>query len=449
MKKGMKKFFPEDVDFISDVTAASSYSVRLRYHLILIVTTLFFIVALIWAANAELDEMTTGQGKVIPSSKVQVIQNLEGGILSEVLVREGDIIEKDQPLMRLDDTRFASTFREIEHKYQDLLARTQRLSSEVNTQGFPSTSPAANKDSAIAGNQQALYVSRQMELDNNVGILKQQKTQKQQEVSELHARIDKLRGSYNLARQELTMSEPLVKEGAISPVDILRLQRTVNDIKGDMDEASLSLPRLESAINEISRKMEDVKIGFRTKALDELNVANAELAETQETLSGLKDRVTRTLVRSPVKGIVKQLKINTIGGVIQPGMALMEIVPLDDSLLIEAQIKPSDIAFIHPGQAAMVKISAYDFSIYGGLDGQLELISADTISDLAKDGGREESNYHVLVRTRKSYLGTKDKPLKIIPGMTAVVDIKTGKKTVLDYLLKPILKVKERALIEH
>lgn len=445
----MKKFFPEDVDFISDVTAASSYSVRLRYHLILIVTTLFFIVALIWAANAELDEMTTGQGKVIPSSKVQVIQNLEGGILSEVLVREGDIIEKDQPLMRLDDTRFASTFREIEHKYQDLLARTQRLSSEVNTQGFPSTSPAANKDSAIAGNQQALYVSRQMELDNNVGILKQQKTQKQQEVSELHARIDKLRGSYNLARQELTMSEPLVKEGAISPVDILRLQRTVNDIKGDMDEASLSLPRLESAINEISRKMEDVKIGFRTKALDELNVANAELAETQETLSGLKDRVTRTLVRSPVKGIVKQLKINTIGGVIQPGMALMEIVPLDDSLLIEAQIKPSDIAFIHPGQAAMVKISAYDFSIYGGLDGQLELISADTISDRAKDGGREESNYHVLVRTRKSYLGTKDKPLKIIPGMTAVVDIKTGKKTVLDYLLKPILKVKERALIEH
>lgn len=445
----MKKFFPEDMDFISDVTAASSYSVRLRYHLILIVTTLFFIVALIWAANAELDEMTTGQGKVIPSSKVQVIQNLEGGILSEVLVREGDVVEKDQPLMRLDDTRFASIFRETEHKYQQLMARTQRLSSEVNVRSVQSPSHGVGKDPATLGNQKALYASRQMELDNKVDILNQQKTQKQQEMSELHARIDKLRGSYNLARQELTMSEPLVKEGAVSPVDILRLQRTVNDIKGDMDEASLSLPRLESAINEISRKMEDVKIGFRTKALDELNEANAELAETQETLSGLKDRVTRTLVRSPVKGIVKQLKINTIGGVIQPGMDLMEIVPLDDSLLIEAQIKPSDIAFIHPGQAAVVKISAYDFSIYGGLDGQLELISADTISDRAKDGAREESNYHVLVRTRKSYLGTKDKPLKIIPGMTAVVDIKTGKKTVLDYLLKPILKVKERALTEH
>lgn len=445
----MKKLFPEDLDFISDVTAASSYGVRLRYHLILIVTTLFFIVALIWAANATLDEMTTGQGKVVPSSKVQVIQNLEGGILSEVLVREGDVVEKDQPLMRLDDTRFASTFRETEHKYHDLLARTQRLSSEVNTRGFQSPSQVASKDPAIAGNQQALFASRQMELDNKVDILKQQKAQKQQELSELRARIDKLRGSYNLARQELTMSEPLVKEGAISPVEILRLQRTVNDIKGDMDEASLSLPRLESAINEISRKMEDVKISFRTKALDELNVANADLAETQETLSGLKDRVTRTLVRSPVRGIVKQLKINTIGGVVQPGMDLMEIVPLEDSLLIEAQIKPSDIAFIRPGQDAVVKITAYDFSIYGGLDGQLEHISADTISERAKEGAREEGYYHVLVRTRKSYLGTQDKPLKIIPGMTAVVDVKTGKKTVLDYLLKPILKVKERALTEH
>lgn len=438
----MKKIFPEDLDFISDVAAASTHGVRLRYHLILIVTALFFIVALIWAANATLDEMTTGQGKVIPSSKIQVIQNLEGGILSEVLVKEGEVVEKDQPLMRLDDTRFASTFRESEHKYQELLVRTQRLASEANTRDFESSSQ-------VAGNQQALYASRQMELENKVDILKQQKAQKQQELSELRARIEKLKGSYNLARQELTMSEPLVKDGAISPVEILRLQRTVNDIKGEMDEALLSVPRIESAIGEMNRKMEDVKISFRTKALDELNTANAELAETKETLSGLEDRVTRTLVRSPVKGVVKQLKINTIGGVVQPGMDLMEIVPLDDTLLFEAQIKPSDIAFIYPGQDAMVKITAYDFSVYGALEGTLEHISADTISGHEKEGGREESNYRVLVRTKKSYLGTKDKPLKIIPGMTAVVDIKTGRKTVLDYLLKPILKVKDRALTEH
>ncbi len=444
----MKKLFPEDLDFISDVAAASSFGVRLRYHLILIVTALFFIVALIWAANATLDEMATGQGKVIPSSKIQVIQNLEGGILSEVLVGEGDVVEKNQPLMRLDDTRFASTFRETEHKYQDLLARVQRLSTEVKDDSG-SALDAKKQNQGSVQNQKALYDSRQMEMANKVDILKQQKTQKQQELNELRARINTLKGSYNLAKQELAMSEPLVQQGAISPVEILRLQRTVNDIKGEMDEASLSAPRLEAAMNEISRKMEDVKIGFRTKALDELTEANAELSETRETLLGLKDRVTRTLVLSPVKGIVKQLKINTIGGVVQPGMDLVEIVPLDDSLLIEAQIKPSDIAFIHPGQAVVVKISAYDYSIYGGLDGLLEHISADTIKNQAKDGAREESNYRVLVRTQKSYLGTEKKPLNIIPGMTAVIDIKTGKKTVLDYLLKPILKIKERALTEH
>ncbi len=444
----MKKLFPDDLDFISDVAAASSFGVRLRYHLILIVTALFFIVALIWAANATLDEMATGQGKVIPSSKIQVIQNLEGGILSEVLVGEGDVVEKNQPLMRLDDTRFASTFRETEHKYQDLLARVQRLSTEVKVDSG-SALDAKKQNQGSVQNQQALYDSRQMEMANKVEILKQQKAQKQQELNELRARINTLKGSYNLAKQELTMSEPLVQQGAISPVEILRLQRTVNDIKGEMDEASLSVPRLEAAMNETSRKMEDVKIGFRTKALDELTEANAELSETRETLLGLKDRVTRTLVLSPVKGIVKQLKINTIGGVVQPGMDLVEIVPLDDSLLIEAQIKPSDIAFIHPGQAVVVKISAYDYSIYGGLDGLLEHISADTIKNQTKDGAREESNYRVLVRTQKSYLGTEKKPLNIIPGMTAVIDIKTGKKTVLDYLLKPILKIKERALTEH
>lgn len=445
----MKKIFSEDLDFIPDVTAASAYGVQLRYHLILIVTALFFVVALIWAANATLDEMATGQGKVIPSSKVQVVQNLEGGILSEVLVGEGDMVEKDQPLMRLDDTRFASTFRETEHKYQDLLSRVQRLSSEVSRQDSEAASRITKKDKERAENQQALYDSRQMEIANKVEILKQQKAQKQQELNGLRARIDTLKGSYNLSKQELAMSEPLVQQGAISPVEILRLQRALNDIKGEMDEAALSVPRLESAINEISRKMEDVKISFRTKALDELTEANAELAETKETLLGLKDRVIRTLVRSPVRGVVKQLKINTIGGVVQPGMDLMEIVPLDDSLLIEAQIKPSDIAFIHPGQAVMVKITAYDYSIYGGLDGKLEHISADTIESQAKDGGREESNYRVLVRTQRSYLGTQKAPLNIIPGMTAVVDVKTGKKTVLDYLLKPILKVKERALTEH
>lgn len=436
----------DDLEFMPDVLAASRFSVRLRYHVILLATTLFFIIALIWAAVAELDEITTGPGKVIASSKTQQIQNLEGGILAELLVREGDVVEKDQPLLRLDDTRFASTYKEAQQKYNDLIARSQRLATEGGARG----QSAADVDGAAnARYQQELFAARQRELDNKVDILKQQQAQKQQELRELRSRVEKLRVSYSLAKQELSVSEPLVREGAISPVEVLRLQRSVNDIKGDLDEALLGIPRLEAAIAETGRKMDDVRISFRSKALDDLNQANAELAETRETLAGLKDRVTRTVIRSPVRGIVKQLKVTTIGGVVQPGMDIMEIVPLDDSLLIEARIRPADIAFLHPGQSAMVKLSAYDYSIYGGISGKVEHISADTLTEKAPDTGREESYYRILVRTENNQLGRAQQSLKIIPGMTATVDIKTGRKTVLDYLLKPILKVKERALTEH
>lgn len=444
----MSRYLKEDLEFMPDTAGASLFGIQWRYHLILIVTALFFIIALIWAAYAPLDEITVGTGKVISSSKTQVIQNLEGGILSEIMVREGEVVEKGQPLMRLDDTRFASTYREAEQKYHDLLARTQRLAAEGGSANYQA-SGQQSADPTTARYQRELYNARQTELQNKVDILKQQQTQKQQELNELRARIDKLRVSYSLAKQELTVSEPLMKEGAISPVEILRLQRAVNDIKGDLDEALMSKPRVESAISEIGRKMEDVRMSFRSKSLDELNTANADLSETRETLEGLKDRVTRTIVRSPVKGVVKQMKVTTLGGVIQPGMDIMEIVPMEDTLLIEAKIRPADIAFLRPGQEAMVKLTAYDFSIYGGLPGKVEHISADTISEKSAEGSREESYYHILVRTQRSYLGTEQKPLKIIPGMTAAVDIKAGKKTVLDYLLKPILKAKERALTEH
>jgi len=241
------------------------------------------------------------------------------------------------------------------------------------------------------------------------------------------------------------MSEPLVAEGAMSRVEILRLQRSANDIHGELTAARLSIPRLESSLNEAKSKLSELEIRFHTEALEELNLAKSELDITTESVMALEDRVTRTRVLSPVKGTIKQLKVTTIGGVIQPGMDLVEIVPLEDQLLIEAEIRPADIAFLHPGQKAMVKLTAYDFSIYGGLEAELEHISADTITN-EEDG---ESYYLIRLRTDKNYLEKNGEKLNIIAGMTADVDILTGKKSVLDYILKPILKARSRALRER
>ncbi len=260
----------------------------------------------------------------------------------------------------------------------------------------------------------------------------------------MRSRRAQLGRSHGLVSKELAMSAPLAKDGAISEVELLRLERSVSDIRGELDAATHGIPRAEAALNEVERKIEEVKLGFRAKAMTELSDTQAELASLGASIGALEDRVTRTLVRSPVHGIVKQLKIATIGGVVQPGMDLVEVVPLDDSLLVEARIRPSDIAFLHPNQPATVKLTAYDYSIYGGLSAQLEHISADTLTD--EEG---ESYYLIHVRTRRDQLGNGREPLKIIPGMTATVDILTGEKTVLQYLLKPVLKARERALRER
>jgi membrane fusion protein, adhesin transport system len=249
---------------------------------------------------------------------------------------------------------------------------------------------------------------------------------------------------YELSNEELSMSEPLVAEGVMSEVEILRIRRTVNDLQGDMDANRLAIPRIQSTLNEVRHKINEQNIRFKTEAASQWSEVRAELARTKEMIFSLEDRVTRTQVRSPVKGTIKVLNINTVGGIIQPGMDLIEIVPVEDNLLVEAQIRPADIAFLRPGQAAMVKLTAYDFSIYGGLPAKLERISADTITD-----EKDESYYLIYLRTEKNFIDSSKGNLDIIPGMTATVDILTGKKSVLDYLLKPILKAKNEALRER
>jgi len=440
----LKRTHPDDAEFMSEVSAATLESAHRAGHSLLVLTVAFFLVAGWWAYITSLDEVTRGEGKVIPSSKIQVIQNLEGGILAEVLVTEGQIVEKDQVLLRIDDTRFSSSVRETELKYYELLARSTRLKAESDGVDFIVPEEVISANPILAANERALYLSRQRELKSALQVLELQQVQRRQELIERRAKQSQLVQGYELSNKELKMSEPLVDLGVISEVEVLRLKRTVNQLYGEMEANRLAIPRTQSALNEAQQKVIEQTIQFKTDAASQFSEVNAELSRTKETIFSAKDRVTRTQVRSPLKGTIKQLKINTVGGIIQPGMDLLEIVPIEDNLLIEAKIRPADIAFLRPGQQAMVKLTAYDFSIYGGLPAKLERISADTIKD-----DKDESFYLIYLRTDKNYIFHKNVMLNIIPGMTTTVDILTGKKTVLDYLLKPILKAKNEALRER
>lgn len=376
---------------------SKAHKSRIFTHIILWASALFVVIAILWAHFAILDEVTVGEGKVIPSSEVQIIQNLEGGIIKNIYVQEGQIVKKNQVLMQIDNTRFMSSYSEAEKKMDSLELEIIRINAEMNKVSpvFPEDLKQSHPN--LVTNQQSLYESRMKEL------------------SQLQIALE-------LAEKELNMTKPLLKNGSVSEVEVIRLDRSVNEIKGNINK-------------------------FTSDELDKLNKARGELSSLMEANKADKDRLMRTTVRSPVYGIIKQIKTTTIGGVVQPGIDIIEVVPLDDTLLIEAKVRPSDIGFIHPGQKAMVKLTAYDFSIYGGLEGVVEQISADTIID--ETDKKNESFYVIRVRTDKNHLGTDEKPLPIIPGMLATVDILTGKKSVLGYLLKPILKAKQSALRER
>lgn len=399
---------------------------------------------LLWAGFAQVEEVTRGEGKAIPTSRLQKIQNLEGGIVTEIFVRNGQVVEAGDPLLRLDDTRFASNVGESKADRLSLELRIERLSAEIAGRDINILALYQDEAPALARNEQQLFESRQQQLHDEVAGLQEQLTQRRQELRELESKQGQFRRGLELLRQEIGMSEPLVAEGAISPVEVLRLKRAEVESRGQLDATTLAIPRARAASTEVERKIDETRGRFRSDALAQLGEARAELNRIQSTGRALEDRVNRTLVTSPVRGIVKQLMVNTIGGVIQPGDDLVEIVPLDESLLVEARIRPQDIAFLHPGQPANVKFTAYDYTIYGGLKAELEHIGADTVTD--EDGN---SFYAIQLRTEKSHLGPEEKPLLIIPGMVASVDIMTGKKSILSYLLKPILRARAEALRER
>jgi len=438
----------DDTEFMRESAAAVMEGPRRLSHYILWATVAFFVIGVIWASLAIVDEVTVAEGKVIPSSQVQIVQNLEGGIVSEILVKVGQVVQKDQAIMRIDDTRFTASSHEGRAKDQALIARICRLSAEANNTSFVAPAQLQKDNPQLLAEEKSLFESRQRELQANIAVLNRQAEQRRQEFTEKQSREGQVQQSYSLVAQELAMTRPLVPQGAASEVDVLRLERQANDLNGELTATRLALPRLEAAYREVRQKIEEATAHFRADAMKDLNLARAEQTALSAANTALEDRVSRTLVRAPLSGIVKQIKVNTVGGVVQPGSDLLEIVPLDDTLLIEARVRPSDIAFLHPGQEAMVKLSAYDFSIYGGFPATLEHISADTIMP-ERPGEKQESYYQIRVRTRQNHPSGKAEAVTILPGMVATVDIKTGQKTILHYLMKPIIKTKETAFRER
>lgn len=461
-QKNFSKLNETELEYVDDKTAALLLNTPTSARIMLWVIVLFFIAAIGWSAWAEIDKVTVGQGKVIPSSQIQVVQNLEGGLVKEILVREGQQVQKGQQLLLIDDTRFRSDFREREQQVANLTANVLMLSASFNSvvineefsvenwkksvlldYGKLAFPPALYElQPKLVNRQKAEYRQDLNNLKNQLSVFDQQVEQKQQDLIEIKARVDNLRQSYKFARQELDITKPLADEGVVPRIELLKLQRQVNDTRRELTSSELKIPLLRSAIKEAMLSRIDAALSFRSEQQEKLNQAQDKLSAMTESSVGLEDRVNRTVVVSPVTGTVKTLGINTVGGVIQPGMDIVEIVPTEDSLLVEAKIAPQDIAFLRPELPAIVKFSAYDFTKYGGLEGVLEHISADTTQD------EEGNSYYILrVRTEKYSFGHNEE-LPIIPGMTASVDIITGKRTVLEYMLKPILSAQNNALKE-
>ncbi|KAB2314753.1 HlyD family type I secretion periplasmic adaptor subunit [Betaproteobacteria bacterium SCN2] len=431
----------EDLDWAADAEWAQVRQEPLRARAVLRWIGFTLLILLLWATFAEIDEVTRGAAKVTPSKQVQVIQSVDGGVVSEILVHEGQVVEPGQLLFKIDETRFVSSLAENRAQYLALLAKAERLRALAEGRDFVVPPEVEKEAPALASQELNLYSSRRIELDTQMSIARQQYAQRSQELNEIRVRRDQAAQGYDLTARELAVTKPLVGAGAVSEVEMLRLERDVSRYRGERDQAAAQMIRVQAAIAEASRKIQEVELSFRNEARMELADVMAKLNSLSAGSSALSDRVKHSNVKSPVKGIVKRLLITTVGGVVQPATEIAEIVPLEDVLLLEVRISPRDIAFLHPGQKAVVRFTAYDFAVYGSMDAVLDHIGADTVTD--EDGN---SFYLVRVRTLKSSLG---KNLPIIPGMVAEVDIMTGKKTVLSYLLKPILRAHAHALTER
>lgn len=431
----------ETTDWAGEADWAQLQQEPLRARALLRSVALLVVLLLLWAALAQIDEVTRGEGKVVPTRQVQVIQTMDGGMVEEILVREGQIVEAGQTLLRVDPTRFQSNLGESQVSQQALKAKVLRLKALTRGSAFSPPGDLARAAPDIVAQERRLYESKRDEIEAQVSMARNQLSQREQESREARARQTQAERGIELLKRELKATRPLVRTGAVSEVEVLRLERDLARLKGERDQASAQISRAQAAIAEAQRKIEEVRLNARNQMSAELSETMGKLSALAESNRALADKVAKAELKSPVRGTVKRLLVNTVGGVVQPGKEVVEVVPLDEALILEAQIAPKDIAFLRPGLAAMVKFTAYDFAIYGGLEADVESISADSVVDQ-----KGNAFYLIRLRTKKATLGDR---LPIIPGMVAQVDILTGKKTVLSYLLKPVLRAKANALSER
>ncbi len=439
-----KNLSKRDYEFMHSLSAAVLEVAPSRLRFVLYFWIVAFFAFLTWANFALIDEIARGDGDIIPSGENQIIQNLEGGIVEEILVYEGQEVTKGQVLIKIDNKKSASSFSSNAVKADALQAKIARLRAESKGRNFSVDSSLEKHIPFIVENERSLYNTNKHQLNAKLSTLKEKLSQKRYELNEAKSQLKHLKASNKMIQEEVSMTQPMVAKGVRSKIDFLKLKREANEIESKYDALKDSIPRLKSAIKEVKSSIEEVKYTFKGDAKVKRNEAISELRALRENSTALQDQVSRTLVKSPMKGIVQRLFVHTVGGVIKPGEDIMEIVPSDQNLLVEVKIKPSDIAFIYFGQKAIVKFSAYDFAIYGGLDGKVVHIGADTVTD-----EKDNVYYTVRIQTKENHLLRNNEQLKIIPGMTVNVDIITGQKSVLDYILKPILKTKQYTFTER
>lgn len=428
-------------DWTDDARWAVAQQSPIRTRFLIYSILASFLLLFAWTALAPLDEVVHGIGKAIPTSGTQSIQSVDGGVVEAILVKEAQLVEKDTVLVRIDPTRFSSSLGERRAQVMALMAKAARL--EALTRGTPFSPGEEVSQSVphIVEHERGLYLTSREELASRIQVSREQASQRRQELAEAASRRTQVTRAYELAQEELQVTKPLLATGAVPQVEIMRLEKDVARARGDRDQAQAQVARARAAVDEAEGQVREVELRYRNAWKNELSATLGELESLTEGNRALADRVSRLEIRSPIRGTVKRLLVNTPGAVVMPGGLVVEIVPEEDMLVVEAQVSPKDRAFIRPGQAAVVKFTAYDYAVYGGLEGEVEHISPDTITD-----ERGNTYYLARIRTEKAGFG-KDQP--ILPGMVAQVDIVTGKKTILAYLLKPLFRAKANALREH
>jgi len=456
------KLSPKDIDMADDVYGAMLTDTPSIHRLIIWSMAGFVLCFVVWASISMLDQVTSGIGKIIPSTQIQVVQSLDGGVLEELFIQEGMQVNKNQPLARIDDTRFRSDFAEQKQEVNSLRANIIRLRAELssilignndnwkkqikvskNLPVFPDD--LVQQAGTLVERQVEEYTNRIDNLINYLAIQEQQIQQREQEVSELTSKISTLKESLRLAQKELDLTRPLAEKNIVSKIELYKLERSVNELKGELDALKLLKPKTASTLQEAILNRREIVLTYRSESSAELNELQNKLSRINEAQVGAQDKVNKALILSPVVGTIKTIHINTLGGVVKSGETIAEIVPTDDMLMVEAQIKPKDIGFIYPGLPAVVKITAYDFTRYGGLTGKVVHISADTTQD-------DEGNSFYLIRVRTDASNIKDQhgeSMPIIPGMLTEVDVITGKRTIMEYLLNPLLRAQKSALRER